>query len=332
MKFSKEYEQISQIVNNARNILIVPHIDPDPDGLGASFALAYAFESMGKNCWIGLQEELLERDKEVFPDDSFFIYSPDTDINYDLVIAADIGSYERVGIYLDLFQSNIPSINLDHHIDNNQFADVNIVDVEFSSTSELAYELLRSIGAEINHDIAKSAYIGIVFDTGAFRYSLTTKKTHFYVSELLDYNIDTNDVYEKLFEEVTEAALCIKSKVASSLERYCNGQLAITYLRNSFKEQCQATKSETSGMVKIGSSIKGVDFHIYISEKNENTTKVSLRCKSPFKVNRIAARFGGGGHEKAAGFTVELSFDEVYNLMKKEIVPEYEKFIAGTLC
>lgn len=332
MKFVNEYKKIAELFKLANNILIIPHIDPDPDGIGSSFALAYSARNMGKNCWIGLQEELLKRDLELFPDKSMFIYEPDPEVQYDMLIATDIGSFERVGKYIDLFKSNIPSVNLDHHIDNNNFADINIVDVDFSSTSELAYELLKNIDAEIDEKIAKAVYTGIVFDTGSFRYSLTTPKTHRYVSELLQFNIDTNEVYEKLFEEITEASLCVRYKVASTLELYCDGKLAITSLRKSFLENCHAGKSDTSGMVKIGSSIKGVDFHIFISEKEEEQCKVSLRCKSPFKVNRIAAKFGGGGHEKAAGFTVDLSFDELYKLLKDEIVPEFQDFAAKTLC
>ncbi len=324
MKYNKEYKEISRLIDQSSNIIIVPHIDPDPDGIGSSYALAMTLQQMGKPCKIGLQSELMGKNRDLFPDEGFITHSEESNPPYDLLITTDIGSQERVGKYHTLIDKGVPTINLDHHIDNQSFGDVFIVDLDSSSTSELVYELIKALDGKMNQKIATYLYIGIVYDTGSFRYSLTSPKTHRLASELMEFTIDTNDIYDQLFENLTEASIKLRSKVASTLEMFHGGEVALTGLRDQFYESCGASESDANSLVRIGTSIQGVEFAIHMNEKDKNLTKVSLRSKGRIKVNEIAKEYGGGGHEKAAGFAIKNDFDHTKELIIKSVVPKYQ--------
>lgn len=324
MKHQEKYQKINDYINQSNKIFVIPHIDPDPDAFASAKALILGLQQRKKNVYMGLQEEPLPNYYFLLPDPSNVIYSDISDQNFDLIITVDIGEKKRVGKYLQLLDQGIPVINLDHHIDNEVFGDIAIVDTDYSSTSEMVYEFLTAHQFIITYDIAQTIYTGIVFDTGSFRYSLTTRRTHLIVADLLKYNIDTNDIYEKLFENLTEGALKLRNKVTSTLELYCNGEVSVTYIKRIFYEQCGAQESDGTSLVKIGASILGVKVSVFLKEKEDNFTKVSLRSKGHYKVNEIAKKFGGGGHEKAAGYMVNESIDKAKDMLIDLIIHSYQ--------
>lgn len=332
MIMKQDCQAIKEKLKKARRILILPHIDPDPDALGSSYALASALSKEGKQCHIGLQESLDKKYLELYPDISFFIWkevSSNGNLNYDLIFTVDLGHQERVGKYLSLLSREIPVINLDHHVDNSGFGDINIVDAECSSTSELICEVLERLELLIDKQIAVALYTGIVYDTGSFRYSLTSPRTHQRVAQLLEWKFDTNWVYQLLFENWTKESLCLRNNVFNTMESFCDGKMVVSHLKQSLFELCQAEESDMRSFVSFGMSLKGVEFSIHMNEKAEDLVSFSLRSKRNFKVNELAHRYGGGGHAKASGFlfrkSLDLALKEVYN----EIVPLYEEFIRG---
>ena len=148
------------------------------------------------------------------------------------------------------------------------------------------------------------------------------------MSELLQFNINTNEIYEMLFENLTEGALKLRNMVTSTLEMHNNGKIALTWLRQRFYKECNANESDGAMLVKIGASIEGVEFSIFLNEKEDNLIKINLRSKHNLKVNEIAKQFGGGGHEKAAGFVIEDSFSNVKDLVFKRIIIPYSKIAS----
>ncbi len=326
--YHQEYDEIIALIAKSHNILIVPHIDPDQDALGSGTALILALSRRNYQCKLGLQDDNHEQFNYVLPEKSYIIYSEKEDPGFDLIITVDIGSQERMGKYHQLLNSDVPVINLDHHIDNDNFGDINIADIHYSSTSELVYEFLGYHNFTITDKMAYCLYTGIVFDTGSFRYSLTSSKTHVIASELLKYNIDTNAVYERLFENLSESALKLRNIVTSTLELYCNRELAFTFIRLSFYDECGADESDGSTLVKIGASLQGVQVSIFLKEKKDRLIKVSLRSKGDFKVNEIAKKFGGGGHEKAAGFIIEDNFQHAKDIITSKVIPLYSDYLA----
>ncbi len=323
MAYEAEFKSIISFITSANNVLVIPHIDPDPDAIASAYAILMSCLRLGKRCKIGFQSELDSNNYYLLPNESYITYSEYSNPPYDLIICVDIGSSNRVGKYLSLIDDRITVINLDHHIDNDYFGTVNVVAMDYSSSSELVYDFLKVSGCDITKDIALALYTGIVYDTGSFRYDLTTKHTHEVVAEIMNYDIDTNSIYERLFESFTYAALRLNNRVAMTLELFCDGKVALTYLRQSFYSECGAGEEDRNSLVKIGASIRGVDFSIFVREVEDSLIKVSLRSKSDFKVNEVARCFGGGGHDKAAGFTLSASFDSARAIIVDEVIPRF---------
>jgi phosphoesterase RecJ-like protein len=329
MKYSKEFKKAKKYIKNSSCILFVPHVDPDPDALCACNALQNYIQNNGKKSYIGLQGPLFSKYNFIFKDKVNNIIQP-KDFNkvkheIDLIIALDIGVRTRGGTWT-MELKDIPIINMDHHIDNDHFGDINVVDDNFSSTCEIVYEFFKANKIKINREIAVNIYTGIVYDTGSFRYSLTTKKTHKYVGEITDkFDFDRNDIYEKLFENKKVESLCLQTKVFNSLKIFNNGKIAVTWLDKSGYDECNANEDDAIELVRVGSSIQGVDFSIFIHEKPDKI-KVSLRSKSNFNVNKIARQYGGGGHVKASGFSMSGTVKQVYDDIVDDLIGMYKQY------
>ncbi len=327
MNYKKEFKKINKYIKNCKCPVLVPHVDPDPDALCACDAIAEYLKTLGVKSYIGLQAPLFSKYNFIFEDNLGFIVLPgDFDKvknEIDLVIAVDIGVSSRGGCWVkDLPEVN--KVNIDHHIDNDNFGNVNVVDAEYSSTCEMVYDFFRSNKINISMKMTKDIYTGIVYDTGSFRYSSTSRQTLNFVGEMVGkYDFDKNDIYEKLFENKKVESLCLQSRVFESLEIHHDGKIAVTWLNKNGYSKCKADESDAIELVRIGSSIQGVDFSIFIHEKKDKI-KVSLRSKSDFNVNKLAREYGGGGHVKASGFSMQGKVLDV----KKQIIPLLiEKYI-----
>jgi phosphoesterase RecJ-like protein len=327
-KYSNLFKKIDKKIKKANTIVFVPHVDPDPDAICACMTMLSYAKKYSINLYLGFQTPILS--KYEFIADKKYILLPDDfekiSNDIDLVIALDVGAKSRGGVWT----TNTPEnkiINLDHHIDNDKFGKINIVDYSFSSTCELVYEFLLSVKADITLDIAKNIYTGIVYDTGSFRYSSTTPKTHIFVADILKrHSFDQNLIYELLFENKKLESLCLQTRVFSSLELYLEGKVAYTELDNEGYIKCNAKEDDAIELVRIAASVSGVDFSVFVHEKKDKI-KVSLRSKSDFDVNKLAKKYGGGGHIKASGFSVDASVKEVKEKVLPELIESYKEFL-----
>lgn len=331
-KYQPEYKNINKFIKKAKNILFVPHVDPDPDALCSSYALWQYINQSGKNGYIGLQAPLFAKYDFIFGEDKEIIVQPQNiesiKNKIDLIIAVDVGVSSR-GAPWTTNLNGVPIMNIDHHIDNDRFGDINIVDKTYSSTCEMIYEFFKINKIDIIEKMGKAIYTGIVYDTGSFRYNATSQKTHSFVGEIVNrFDFDKNEVYEILFENKKVQSLALQMKVFNSLELFNNGTIALTTLdRNGYKE-CNAEESDAMELVRVGSSIEGVDFSIFIHEKKDKI-KVSLRSKGDFNVNAVAKRYDGGGHVKASGFSMQGTVEEVKNKILSELIQTYEDYLHG---
>lgn len=326
------FNRIHKHIIDSDDILLLPHIDPDPDALASCHALYLHLLSLKKQVKIGLVKELQKKYQFIFRNRYNDLILPhQMKSKPDLIVALDIASLKRTGEYQELFK-DIESINIDHHIDNQQFGKVNLVDSFYSSASEMMYLYFLANDIEITKNIGETLYTGILYDTGGFRFDCTTFLTHIIIADLLkQFEIDTNEIYEKLFEFNTPGALHLQNLIFSTAELFYDGKMIVTELKKEFYQKAKATKDDALEMVKLGSSIAGVDFHVFYKETEEPYVKISLRSKSNFQVNEVAAKFGGGGHRKAAGITLEGE----YNSIKKEtlsyFIEQYGNYLQQSL-
>lgn len=313
-----EFYDLKNILNSVNNIIISAHVNPDADSVGSCTALALALKKLNKNIIITMEDY---GTKYNFLNNSTFVSHNLEDISYfknELFICLDCGDEQRIGIFKTLLENSKITVNIDHHISNTNFAQYNYV-FEKSSSCEIVYELISYLNIELDDDIAKALYTGILADTGGFRHSNTTSSTHEIVAKLIKYNFLADEIYKELFDTNSYESIKLLGKALSATELFCDGKGAYSYITQNDMKQFNTDSSQLGGIIDNLKNIKGVVFAVFMYEKNENEFKVSMRSDGSIDICKIAVDFGGGGHFKACGCTINGKLDEVKNLILEKI-------------
>lgn len=290
---------ILELINNAKNIAILSHVDEDADAFGSSLAMKEMLKNKGKNAVYFLSKPIEHRLQFLSTD--YVVYNEEESYgDFDLVLCLDCGDEKRLGKRAAIFEKALKTVNIDHHYTNNGFADINRVDGNMSSTGEMIYDLLVEMGEEITKTIAEYLYCAIVSDTGCFKYSCASPKTLVVVSELMKKGIDHAELSRRIFDTEKIGALKLKGKVMNSIEQYFEGKVSLVTLDESIFEEYSVIESDVGDVVNIPRSVEGTEISVSL-RKTEGKVKVSLRSNGKHNVGEIALKLGGGGHEMAAG-------------------------------
>jgi len=310
------FTEVIAKIKKAQKIAIFNHINPDGDAFGSAFGLKLALAAMGKQTKVFLREgdadckeyKLLKGTEETGLEIE----------DCDLKIAVDCADLQRMGCFAERFVGE--TIAIDHHVTHKNFAKTTVVVADAPATGEIIFDLVKALGVEINYDIAYNLYMAIVCDTGNFKFSSTTPKTHFAAAELMKTGIDFADMTKQLFDTKTVEYLNMYKKGIERLELYHENQIAVLGFSDTDFAEAGISEADADAIVNLPNSILGVDVGVYIRSRGEGF-KVSLRSNGKINVAEIAAGFGGGGHECASGFSMNLPMDEV----KKTVVEKIAK-------
>lgn len=301
-------------IEESKNIIISSHINPDGDAIGSGLSLFLALKDnyKNKNIRFILEDDVpsnmnfLEGAKliEKFEDSM-------ENIPCDLFITVDSATFERIG-KTGLLKKNAFSINIDHHhLSNPMYGDINIVK-EASSTSEIIFFVLRDmLNIKIDKKVAEAIYTGVITDTGNFKYESTTKETFYVGGELIEKGIDRIKISDAVYKNKSLGAMKILGKSLSEMKVIPEKKLAYFFLKKEFAEKENIKKYETDGIVENLLEYKDCDVSVFLREIENNKIKGSMRSKNSADVNEIASIFGGGGHKRAAGFTSDLTEEEI---------------------
>ena len=312
------YKEIISALNNAEKIGIFIHVNPDGDALGSSYSLKIALENIGKCAEVFLVPE---------PDDapkSIIIGLEETRLSIDqcdLLIALDCADSKRLGMYQDLFINHSNTVAIDHHVTHQPYAK-NWIMRDLSSTCELMTELYEEMDIEITKDIANNLYIGLVSDTGNFKYSCVTGDTLRTAAKLISTGIDFAAISKRLFDTKRREYYDLMKTALDRLEFYEEGKVCVLYLEQEDFVRSDINESEATGIVTLPTSIEGVIVGVYIRKRDDGEYKVSLRSVDVIDVAKIAAKLGGGGHMRASGFS---AFDKNAQEIKDMVVAEIKK-------
>ncbi|NLM74880.1 MAG: bifunctional oligoribonuclease/PAP phosphatase NrnA [Clostridiaceae bacterium] len=300
---------IAEYLKNARNIVILPHINVDGDALGASVALALALKKMGKSAEVLIEEDV-PGTLDFLP--GLELVKKSSSKKYDVALNIDNGDISRLGKREQYYNDAETKLSIDHHSTNKVEADVSYVDTKSAATGEIIYDLIaKYLKTGIDKDIALCLYTAIVTDTGCFRYTNTTWKTLRIGSELLKYDIDFAVVIKKAFETISLAKLELIKKTIDSLRLFENGKIAVTYLTKKDIMELPANIDDFEGLVNIGRNLEGVEVSIFLREEKEGHFRGSLRSNNYADVSAIAENFNGGGHKRAAGLSIDGELENV---------------------
>ncbi|MDE7428861.1 MAG: bifunctional oligoribonuclease/PAP phosphatase NrnA, partial [Lachnospiraceae bacterium] len=245
-----------------------------------------------------------------------------TDNTYDVFIALDCND-ERLGGVLPIFQRAHRRINIDHHISNAGCGDENVIEPERSSTAELLYDLMEP--ELVDEEIAKAIYIGMAHDTGVFRYSNTSPHTLQIAAELLKFGFDFSALIEDTFYEKTYVQTQIMGRAVLESIRFMNNRCIVSMVSRRMMDFYQVTSKDLDGIVNQLQGVRGVDCAIFMYETGTLEYKVSMRSNGRVNVAQVAMKFGGGGHVRAAGCTMNGTYHDSINNLSKEIASQLEQ-------
>jgi phosphoesterase RecJ-like protein len=318
------WREVKVQVRKAGTFLITTHVNPDGDGIGSELALARFLRSEGKRVRI-LNANRTPRHYAFLDEEHaveiFSPESPQTDaFESDVIFVLDISTVRRLGpLSAHVMSSNAVKICIDHHKSNDGFADVNVIDTGVSATGELIYDFIMATKGWLDLPLAVPLYVAIMTDTGSFRFSNTTARTHEITAHLLDIGVDPRRIYEQIYENNTAGQVKLLSNVLDTLEVSPDGRIAWVKVRRRAFEDTGSHPEDMEGMIDYFRSIEGVEVCLLFLEREGGGTKVSLRSKSDFDVNQFAARYGGGGHHHAAGMLLDRGIDEAVGHIVEEV-------------
>ncbi len=316
------FKEIIKNIEKANKIAILNHEHPDGDALGSSYALKLALVNMGKHAEVFLRDGDCEARE--FSLLSGTEKSTLTIEECDLKIALDCADEKRLGELKEFFKGG-KTMAIDHHVTHEKFADSTLVMPDAPATGEIIFDLLCEMGAEITCDIANNLYVAIVCDTGNFKYSSTTPKTLMTAAELLKKGIDFAELSKKLFDTKSFEYLNAYKTGIERLEIYADGKIALLAFSEEDFKRMDLDEKKADGLTTLPVCVEGIEVGIYIRQRGVNEYKVSLRSNSDFDVAAVAVKFGGGGHVKASGFTLNLPLDEVKKAVTDELLKRLTK-------
>ncbi len=335
---SKYTKEISNLFSASKNIIIICHINPDGDSVGAQLALYHYFKSSGKVVSLMAPNHLQEFLKWMNGADRINIFIKDRKKCIamieaaDLIIMLDFNQSGRLGEAENaVIASKAKKVIIDHHLDPENFADIVISDPSKCSASELIHELICEINGEkfINRAYAEALYVGIITDTGNFEHGAYSSRTFRTVADLFDSGIDKERIIDLIYNNFSSDRLRLQGFALNQrMVVLPEFNTAYIYLSKEDLKTYNHVKGDTEGFVNMPLSIKGINFAVLFIEK-ENFIKLSFRSRGQFPSNEIASLyFSGGGHLNASGGEYSDTLDNTiayFLKILKENVWRFEK-------
>lgn len=307
---------IRDVLQKAQSVAVMAHQNPDGDAIGASCALGLALKEAGKDVTV-----FLEPYGEVFsvvPTGGLVCHQVPEGMTVDVAVALDSGDQNRIGVAGALFAQTAQTVNIDHHISNQGYGALSYVDGAASSASELVYDLLDG-WLPIHRDIATALYTGLVFDTGGFRHSSTSSHTMEIASKLLAFEVPFTKIYNDIFFSRSLAEARAMGLALEQMEVLLDGEILLSAVSMAELAKVGAVPGDTS---EISGYLKGIRPSQAVAlcyEKAPGVWKVSMRSEDSVDVSALCASFGGGGHKKAAGCTIEGTKEEVLATIRQAL-------------
>jgi phosphoesterase RecJ-like protein len=314
----KQIEQMIAACSAARTVLIATHVNPDGDAIGSSLALAETLEKQGKRV------VLYDRDPVPYMftflplADNFVSRIPEDEI-FDLLLLLDCSELSRTGDVLPGFSGYRQMGCIDHHVTNDSFAQVNLIDAKASATAELVYEVISRMDPDYSREVAINLYTGIITDTGSFHYANSTPHSFVIAGEMVNRGVDPWMVAQQVYESEPVSRLQLLGHVLQTLQIAPDGKAACVTVTQEMYALTGTNAEHTDRLVNYPRSIAGVEVAFFLRQDAEKSYKLSFRSRGKVDVASLAQEFGGGGHKNAAGCNLTGTVDEIIQLVFRKI-------------
>ena len=305
---------ISSYLKKYNSFAIVTHVNPDGDALGSSFALLRTLRFMGKKAECYFLTDIPDKYKFLASGIDYKTEMP-SNFDFDCTVCVDCATADRLGIYKS-FLDKAFSLNIDHHITNNKYADENLV-IKAASCGEIIFDIIKAAGVPFTSDISNALYTAIFTDTGRFSYEDTKPQTFLKAAEIASCGLDIPLITNEVYASRSFGATKMIAKIIDNICLYGDGKIAFTHLFLSDMRDLGINASDCETAIDYAREIAGVEIAVFIREMDKNHYKVSLRSKKYANVAEIASVFGGGGHIRAAGCALNGEFYDVRDKVLK---------------
>ncbi len=323
MHNNKILNNIVEKIRSSKRSVVFSHQNPDGDTLGSMLALGALLKKSGHVVDHIIHDPVPEIYK--FLPYTELVQTPDKVMNgqrYELAFSLDCGSLKRLGTAKEIWLKAETTINIDHHISNENFGKINFIEADAVSTGQVVYELAKHLGVKITKEIATLLYTTLLTDTGCFSNSKTDASALSWGAELINLGAEHENVYKKAFLERPYKAIRLFGYALSAVNSIEGGKVLWTSVNRSLMNELSATSEDAEDIVDYMMRTKGVLVGVFFRE-DELETKVSLRSSiDEVDVSKIAISLGGGGHKKAAGINIKKPFNEVRDLILHNILSE----------
>jgi len=298
--FTHILDEILDAIRRAKTICVVGHVRPDGDCIGSQVGLALALQNFGKQVTVWNQDSVPQKLRFMVP--YGLVRKPEAGRKFDLVIATDCASFERLGTVGKAIGEPRDFINIDHHESNTRYAKLNWVSARVPATGELIYELLKHAGWPVTPAIADCLFTAISTDTGSFGYPSTTPGTYHVAADLVRHGANLARVCNEVYQSYPMSRARLLRHVFNNFRTTHDDQIAWFWLRKRDYARTGADTNDSEGLIDHIRDIEPVVVACVFEEVEPELTRISLRSKSQrVNVNEIAGQFGGGGHPAAAG-------------------------------
>jgi phosphoesterase RecJ-like protein len=311
-------------LKTCKNILLVTHAEPDGDALGSLIALGVVLEQANKTITM-YNEDPTPAIYRFLPSSNRIVHELDDISRYDTAVILDCSSLDRVGKNTELISQIPVVINIDHHVTNTNFGDLQYVDKDACATAAIVYRIIEVMGLPIEKPVAYAIYTGILTDTGSFRFANTNRDSFGICAEMVSHGVNPEIVSQHVFGTYSLGRIKLLNMALDSIEISENGKLSMMILSESMLVKSDTQSEDVAGFINYAKNIQNVVVAVLVFEypQNGNSTgdddrrlyHISLRSDGTVDVGKIAVSFKGGGHVNAAGFDIKSSLPELKTLI-----------------
>jgi phosphoesterase RecJ-like protein len=310
---------VSQRLSAGPEWLIVTHERPDGDAIGSALSMAQILTALGKKWTFVVEQSLPERFSYLALTSRAETVKEVCSQRFDHVVAVDCADTARFGYAQGCISDTATIVNIDHHPTNPRYGTVNFVDEQAAATCELIYHVAKFLKVDLTVDLAKSLYTGVLTDTGGFALPNTTRAVHQIAAELLASGVSPYDISEPALESRSINQIRLLQLGLANLTVSDSRKFAFMTITRDMFAQTDCTDDDTEGLVDYARSIDSVEIGMLFHETPNGRVKVSLRSKRVVDVSRIAQKFSGGGHVRAAGCTLDLTLSDAVEQIIKQV-------------
>ncbi|HEX2254386.1 MAG TPA: bifunctional oligoribonuclease/PAP phosphatase NrnA [Thermoanaerobaculia bacterium] len=306
MTATKAPDDVLRRIRQGNRFLLTSHVNPDGDSIGSALGLARLLRGMGKGAVVWNRDEPPAVYRALPGADRIHSGAePPAGFpeKFDAIVVLECPSADRTGLeeHLDA----LPVVNVDHHLGNQHYGEINWVDPAAPAVGEMVYRLAQALKLTLDHDTANCLYLTLVTDTGGFRYSNATAAAFEAAASLVRSGAQPDLVARWLYESRSEGSLRLLAELLGTMELHAGGRVATARITQEMYQRTGTTPGDAEGLINYPRSVAGVEAVALARELPEGGAKVSLRSRGEVDVEQVARRHGGGGHRNAAGYQVE---------------------------